>query len=105
MEINQDYVYFSNFILALLEYTKSGEQINNKKKKRAIIIINKFRLLGVQAGRALACFCFFCFCFFVENKAGTKISVGEISQAEQPHIQDLSPTRCTTSDNPTCRKT
>ena len=49
-------------------------------------MINKFRLLGVQASRALACFYFFCFCFFVENKAGIKISVGgDLSRTTNAH--------------------
>ena len=68
-------------------------------------MINKFRLHGVQASRALSCFCFFCFCFFVENKAGTKITVGEISQAQQMHIQDLPLTCCTTANGTSCRRT
>jgi hypothetical protein len=39
----------------------------------------RFRLLGVQAGRALAYFYFFV--SLLKIKAGTRISVGEISQA------------------------
>ena len=42
MYMNQGYVYFSNFTLALLEYTKSGEQIknnNNKHNKLKIIML------------------------------------------------------------------
>jgi hypothetical protein len=38
----------------------------------------RFRLLGVQAGRALAYFYFFS---LLKIKAGTRICVGEISQA------------------------
>jgi hypothetical protein len=32
MEIKQGNDYLANFTLALLEYTKSGEQINNNEK-------------------------------------------------------------------------
>jgi hypothetical protein len=31
METNQGYVYLAKFTLALFEYIKSGEQINNEK--------------------------------------------------------------------------
>ena len=55
----------------------------------------KFRLPGVKTGKVPCCFHF----FFLLNKAGTRISVGEISENHQmqTHSRSLPHTCCITS--------
>ena len=48
IEINRGQDYFVNFTLALLEYTKSGEQINIKIENKLIYnnTINKIKIIN-----------------------------------------------------------